>query len=296
MAFGIGGSKNKSKNEYSSNSTFNQNVDATQNPALENLYGQAGDLYNSEKGYADTGKGMVPGMTDQMTDVYNLGMGGVGNQISGGSYGDTSNMRAGLYDSIMGSMNNPSQMGRMYENIVGGPGNTYIDPMVASMKQGMNQNLTTQQNQMAGQAGAMGQGGGSRHAMQNAMLGAQANRDMTNTENQMRGNAYDTDMNWKMGIAQQADLGRGQAQQRGMDLLSGANSTVQQGMANLPGQQNLGMNQMAPWMQGGQMPWMNLQNYSNVVGPPTVLDSGTESSRGSGTSKGGSFGFSMGGK
>ena len=287
MAIGFG--SNNSNNNYSSNSTFDQNVYGGQEGALTDVYNQGGNLYNNQMNYANQGQGMVPGMQGQMTDVYNLGMDGLQNQMNGGAYGDTSGLKGGLYDSIMGSMNNPSETGRMYEEIVGGPGNTYIDPMVDSMKQGMNQNLNTQQNQMNQQAGAMGQGGGSRHAMQNAMLGAQANRDMTNTENQMRGNAYDTDMKWKMGIAEQADLGRGQAQDRGMALLSGANGTMQQGMNNLLPQQNLGMNQMAPWMQGGQMPWQNLSNYSNIVGAPTVLDSGTDQSSGSGSSKGWNF-------
>jgi len=277
MAFSFGGNKSKSK------ATMDQEVF---NPeAYNQMYGNINQQWQNSQPYVNMGMGMMNQANPYMTGAAGYGQAGADYMGQGGSFGDTSGMRDDLYSSVKSSMSDPSQMGRMYEDILGGPGNTYIDPMVESMKTGMMDNLGRMQSGTGLDASAMGQGGSSRHAMQNAMQSKEINQDMASMEDMMRGNAYDTDLNWKMNIAQQADLGRGQAQDRAMGILGGGDQNRQFGMGYMPTQQNLGMGTMAPWMQAGMMPWQLMGQYSGAMGDPTVLSSGQQSG------KAGGFGF-----
>jgi len=279
--FNFGGNKSDSK------STMNQDVWGPQSENLYQMYGHLNSLH--EAGMPFMNLGMMSAYT---ADPYMQNAARYGQQQSdymgqGGSYGDTSGMRDNLYSSLQESMNNPSSMGRMYEDIIGGPGNTYIDPMVESMKQSGMDNLSRMQSGTGLDAAQMGQGGSNRHAMQNAMQGAQASQDMLGMENMMRGTAYDKDLNWKMDIARQADLGRGQAQDRAMNVLGGGDQNRMFGMNYMPMQQNLGMGTMAPWQQAQMMPMMLGNMYSQAMGDPTVLTSGQSK----GDSGGLGFGF-----
>jgi hypothetical protein len=104
---------------------------------------------------------------------------------------------------------------------------------------------------------------------------------------QMRGESYDKDLDWKMSIARQADLGRGQAQDRAMDML-GMRNAQQTGALNY-GQdmQQLGRGGMDTQSMIMNMPWEQIANYANLIGAPTVLGSGRENSKASGWNAGG---------
>lgn len=268
MGGSIGGNKSDSKGG------LNQDVWGGQGGALENLYGNAEDLYGKQDSLRGIADQIEPGM-GKTTDSARSGF---ENQMGGGSFGDTSDVR----NKLMGSMGQDSQMGQMYNSIVGGEGNTYIDPMVDAMKQGAMQNNDMLQSGTGLDAAAMGQGGSSRHAMQNAMTNAQTNRDMLTQETNMRGGAYDKDMQMKMGIAGMADNNRQQEQDRMMSMLTGADRNQQAGMGFGGQMQNLNMGQMAPRMQSQNQEWNNMGNYGNTIGGPTVLSSGSQS----GSSKG----------
>jgi hypothetical protein len=277
MGFSLGG------NTSSSKGSMNQNIWDPQGQGLKQMYDAANQTYQQGLPYQGQGYNMAPGAQEQMNKVFNLGMGGMENQLGGGAWGDTSDIR----EKLLGGMGGRSNVGTMYESIVGGPGNTYIDPMVEAMKTGMMQNRDTMQSGNALEANAMGQGGSNRHAMQNAMLDKQINQDMTAAEMGMRGNAYDTDLNWKMDIARQADSNRQLEQDRMFDMIQGGNQSQQAGMNFGQQAQNLGMGQFAPWMMANQMPWMNMNSWANVMGDPTVL---TEQQT-KGKSSGFGFGF-----
>ena len=279
MAFGFGGSSAKES------SNFNQNTAFT--PQWNDYYNNLNSQWGASQPMMNLGMGQMNMAQPYMNQAANTGQQGANYMMGGGSYGDTSGMRNNLYSSLQNSMSNPSSMGRMYQDIVGGPGNTYIDPMVASMRQSGNQALDRANAGNAADAANYGQSGSSRQAMQNSMNTSQANMDMAGLENQMRGNAYNTDLNWKMGIAQQADLGRGQAQDRAMGVLGGGDANRQMGMNYMPTQQNLGMGTMAPWMQAMYAPWNMANMYGTAMGDPTIVGSG--SSKG----KSGSLGLSM---
>ena len=282
------GSFGFNKSKSSSRSKMEQRVfDAK---AQKDMRAAAGENYQGMQDYANLGMGMAPDMQNQMRDVYNQGMSGAHNQQAGGAYGDTSRYN----DMIYNAMSNPQQSNtsKMYENIVGGPGNSYADPLIDSMRDGMNQNRMATQGMNDLAASGMGQGGSSRHAMTNAMNDQSFNRDAMAMENQIGERNYDRDMGWKMDIASRADDNRQQDLNRAQEMVSGANKSQQYGTNYMPTAQNLSMGYMAPWMQAMQGPWQNMQNYSQNMGDPTVLTDGTSrgKSSGFGVDTSGSFG------
>jgi len=274
----MGGSIGGNKSDSSANTS--QNVWAPQGNALSNLYSQADNLWGSQQG------GQLNSIAENLSpynqDIMSGAQSGFEDQLSGGSFGDTSDVR----NKLLGSMGMPSQMGQMYNSIVGGEGNTYIDPMVDAMKAGALENNKMLQSGTAMDAAAMGQGGSSRHAMQNAMTNRMTNQDMMNQETAMRGGAYDKDLSMKMDIASMADDNRQQEQDRMFDMMSGSDRNQQAGMNFGQVMQNLGMGSMAPWMQAQNQGWSNMNNYANTIGGPTVLGSGSQSgsAKGAGTS------------
>lgn len=286
---GSSGSGSVGGGKGTSDSSFDQSVWGGQGDALKGLYDQAANLY----GQSDFGglNQAIGGLGGYNQNLMGQGSGGVGGQLGGGAFGDTGDVRSALMSSLAGTAGG-SNTGRMYEDIVGGSGNTYIDPMVDAMKQGGMENLAMMQSNAGLDASAAGQGGSSRHAMQNAMLGRSVNQDMMNQETNMRGGAYDTDLNWKMDIAKQADQGIQNTQQQYMNMLGGANQSAQQGMGNLGGMQNLGMGSLSPILQGLQAPWNEMGNYSNTLGDPTVLGQGSSNSK----NVGGNTSAGVGGK
>ena len=127
-------------------------------------------------------------------------------------------------------------------------------------------------------AAGMGQGGSSRHAMQNAMLERGALQDMAGQEHAMRAGAYDTDLDRKMDIARMADTNRQSEQDRLMQMMTGRDTNVGRGMDYQSVQQQLNQGMMNPYMQAFMMPFMASSMYSSAMGDPTVLSSGESDS------------------
>lgn len=276
----MGGSAGKSKG--SSGNSFSTNVWGPQGDALQNLYQMAFGNYNK-------GNDMMGQITDQAGNISNAVNGIIGSNEklqTGGAYGDTSEIRQKLLDSMGGRSN----MGTMYESIVGGNGNTYVDPLINRLRSDSAQNVATLQGGNAMDAAAMGQSGSSRQAMQDAMFSNQANKDLLNKEAELRHGAYDTDLGLKMGIAQQADSNRGAEQDRLLAMLQGGQSSMEKGSGTdlLSTLLNSGMN---PWLQAQQAGWNPMNNLSNIIGNAIMTGSGSGSSKskGFGTS-GGVFG------
>lgn len=282
MGGSVGGNKSKSKSETG------QDVWGPQGGALERLYGNAGDMMDNN----NYGQGMLNSIAENlapyMEKIMNSATGGMDDQLGGGSFGDTTDVRNQLMNNMRGTQGQ-SKMGDMYSSIVGGEGNTYIDPMVDAMKSGAMENNAMLHSGTAMDAASVGQGGSSRHAMQNAMTNRATNKDMMDKETMMRGGAYDTDLNMKMDIARMADTNSQLNNDRLFNMMTGSDSNKQYGMGYGSQAQNLGMGSMAPWMQNMNQGWNNMTNYSNIIGGPTVLGSGSQS----GSSKGAGGGASM---
>ena len=284
MGGSAGGSKGGSKSKSNSQGEFSQDVWGPQGQALNNMYGNAEGLWGQNQGQMDELGNIAGGVADANAGVAGAATGGMADQLGGGAYGDTS----GVMQRLMDSMGQRSNMGSMYESIVGGEGNTYIDPMVDAMRQSGNQAIETANNYTDMDAAAMGQGGSNRHAMQNSMNTTQGLKDMNQQEANMRGGAYDTDLNMKMDIARMADGNAQQEQNRMMDILGGANDSQQYGMGFGQNAQNLNMGQMAPNMAVQNQGWGNMDSYANTIGAPTVLGSGSNSGSSRAMAKGGS--------
>lgn len=284
MGGSAGGSKGGSRSKSGSQGQFSQDVWGPQGGALDNMYGNAEGLWGNTQQSQDALGQMAGGIADANQGVANSAFGGMNDQMGGGAYGDTDAIR----EQLLGSMGQRSNMGSMYESIVGGAGNTYIDPMVAAMKQGAMQDNALMQSGNSMSAFDAGQGGSSRHAMQNAMTNDFTQQNMMNQEADMRGGAYDTDLNMKMDIARMADGNRQQEQDRMMGLLGGANQSQQFGMGFGQNAQNLNMGQMSPEMNVQNQGWQGMDSYANSIGAPTVLGSGDQSGRSSSMAKGGS--------
>jgi len=279
MGLSLGGSKQKSKAES------NQNIWDPQGQGLETMYGRADQTFQNAQDMANRGNQLVPGAEQGMQGVQNLGMQGMQGQLGGGAWGDTSGVRDQMLSQMQGGPTNTSMM---YQNIVGGPGNTYIDPMVEAMKTAGMQNRDMMQAGNAMDANSMGQGGSSRHAMENAMTNKQINQDMLQSEMNLRGDNYARDMDWKMNIAGLADRNQQSNLDRMYNMVNAGNQSQQFGMNYAPTQQGNVMGQFAPSMTASQTPWMGMEHYANVMGDPTVLTD--QKSKGSG----GSFNLGMG--
>ena len=277
MGGSIGKSKSKAGNQFSNN------VWGTQGDALGSLYqtilGQLGQgSYQPQIGSA------ADNVQNQANDIVNSQTSAIRDLSSGGVYGDTSDVRQKLLDSMGGRSN----MGSMYESIVGGSGNTYVDPLIDQMRKSSAQNVQTLQGGNALDAAAMGQSGSSRQAMQDAMFANQANKDLLSQEALMRTDAYDKDLAMKMSIAQQADTNRGAEQDRLLSMLQGAQSSKENVSSNNDLLQTLLSSGLSPWLQAQQGQWNPINNAANAIGSPTIIGSGAgnSKSKGFGTSGG----------
>lgn len=264
------GSSGKNKSSWS----FGQDIWEGQKQPLKDLYSQASQLYSQFD--PEAMKQMSQFNQDYQTKIANEAMPSWQNQLSGGMTSPLVNQtQNSLANSLNRSLNSPSNTGRMYQSIVGGPGNTYIDPMVSAMKRGVMDNLNRQMPGLGEQAISAGQYGSSRHGIAEGLMRSDANRDMMQQEANMRAGAYDTDLNWKMQIAQLADQNIGASQDRAIDLINSQNQSAQNAI-NL-GQllSGYGQNSVDSSLANNDAQWQQLGNWGNIIGDPTVLSSGS---------------------
>lgn len=275
MAFGLNFGKDKA--------TASQDVFAGQ--SFEDFYNNMNAMFGNTMGNSRTMMSGAQGLNPFFQNLMGMGTTSVGSLLDGGAAGGNQDqiMRQ-LMDSLRTTAG-PSNTGKMYESIVGGEGNTYIDPMVDAMKRSSMENLDMLTNRVGLDAVAAGQSGSSRHAMTDAMLARTANNDMLDREMNMRGGAYDTDLRMKLDIAKMADQGVAGTQDRLMSLLGSTDSNRMAGIQGLSGLGQLGMSSMNPMMMAMMAPYYAMQMQGNAMGDPTVTS--TQSSKGK------SFGFGL---
>lgn len=275
MGGSIGGSKSGSSSSYS------QNVMSQQIPYLQQLWGMStGNVGQND--YINQIGNSAQNSQDLLNSLYQS-QSGLQNQLaSGGAYGDSQQ----YIDMLLNSMGQRSNMGTMYESIVGGSGNTYVDPLIQQMQQDSAQNLATLQNANSLDATMAGQSGSSRQAMQNAMLGAQANKDLMTQEAQLRQSNYDNDLAMKMGIAQQADYNHQAEQDRLLRMIQGSQDSMNNSINMGSLLQSIATGGMDTWLKAQQASWNPLNNLANIIGNPIILgkSSGSSKSKGFGTS------------
>lgn len=278
MGGSLGGSKSKSK------SSAQSYVMEQQIPFLQQLWSSAMNNlgkndYNTE--IADEAKN-----SNTLLDSLFVSQSDLQQQLAGGgAYGNSQQ----YIDKLLGSMGQRSNTGTMYESIVGGQGNTYVDPLIDRLRSDSAQNFSTLKNANAMDATMAGQSGSSRQAMQDAMMGSQINRDLSTQEAALRQGAYDTDLALKMGIAKQADSNQQLEQDRLLSMIQGSQESLNNstGMGSLL--QSLASGGMDQWLQAQQASWNPLNNVANIIGNPTILGSGSSSGKSKGAGASGSI-------
>lgn len=278
----MGGSLGKSKSNSSNN--FATNVFGPQGNALAQLYNM-GISQANQPNFMEQITGQAGTAATGANQIADTAGGAYGDLASGGSFGDTSDIRQRLLESMGG----PSQMGQMYESIVGGEGNEYIDPLIDRMRGDAATNLDRFRGQSALDAASMGQSGSSRQAMENAIMGSEMNRDLLNKEAELRAGGYDKDLAMKMDIAKMADTNRQSEQDRLFNMLQGANEAKSSAVGQGGLMQALQMGGMAPWLQAQQAGFNPINNLANIIGPAILTGSGKGSSSGKGFGTSGGF-------
>lgn len=275
MGGSIGGSNS------GSSSSSSQNVMSQQIPYLQQLWGMATDNVG-QNDYINQIGNSAQNSQDLLNSLF-VSQSGLQNQLaSGGAYGNSQQ----YIDELLNSMGKRSNVGTMYESIVGGSGNTYVDPLIQQMQLDSAQNLATLQNANAMDATMAGQSGSSRQAMQNAMLGAQANKDLMTQEAQLRQSNYDNDLAMKMSIAQQADYNHQAEQDRLLKMIQGSQDSINTATNMGSLLQSIASGGVDNWLKAQQGSWNPLNNLANIIGNPTILgqSSGSSNSKGFGTS------------
>ena len=235
--------------------------------------------------------------------------------------------------SLIGSLNNslnreftpsgPTNTQSIYAQIMGGAGNNYADAMKGQYLSDANLAQQNMLSNLDARVGASGMTGSSREGIAQG-LGLQGiNRNLQEQLARTGYETFDKDLSNKLSIAEQADTNNlnreemylndiGRAQGLGFDELNNARSGVygdrsgaRDAMGNLIGAkeatstnalnfsdaiQNLGMGILEPLMAR----WGNMAGYSNAVGAPTVLNSGTGSSWNNSSGSNNSFGSASG--
>ena len=265
MAFGIGGGSTKSSNS----SWFDQRAMAEQIPALQDVWGQAGSLYGSQapnfQQYNNMANTLSPWMfsqAQQAQPAYNQ-------QLSGGITDPNLTRQFNQF------MDNPSATQGIYQDVLGGAGRTYADPLVDQLRQDMGiqmnrgamRDLNTDYN-------SLGRAGSDRNVLQRALTDAENNRNFGLISANIRNDAQANDLGMQMKIAEQADANKLGALQLGYNNLNQRNAN-QSGAFNLGSMmQNLGMGTFGPLMQAMASPWNSMGSYADIVGNPTVFSSG----------------------
>jgi hypothetical protein len=279
----MGGHTSQSSGVSNSNSQFQQDIPQFQQDALSKLYDTAQGIFNSTN---NATQGQVPQVSSAVNGITQSALPAYQNNLNGGAYGGL-NFGQQLSDSLGQTLNNPSNTQQIYSSIMGGNGNTSLDAMKKSLEANAARTQNLNQAGNAGQAAAAGMSGSSRQGVYDALNNQMVNQNLQNTEANLGYDTFNTDLQNKLGIAQQADYNTLQRQQMLSGLLGQQQGTVNNALANGSNMQNLAMGQFAPTM----IPWQNMSNYSNVVGAPTVLSKGTSVSSGSSNSKGGGGGI-----
>jgi hypothetical protein len=261
------------QNSRSGGSSFGQGV--SNQPWLENLYNNAGNLFGSQSSQMN---GMMPGainfQNQQAQGAANANKG----MQQGGVYGGLG-IGNQLMNSLQQSQNTPSNMQQVNSMIMGGNGNTSLDALKGSLEANAARSNQLNSATNTAQAAASGMSGGSRQGVMDSLNQDNTNRNLQATEADLGYKAFDTDLNRKLNIAQQADTNTMGRQQLMSGMLGQQQGAVNQGIQNTGAVQGYGMGQF----NAANQPWQQMQGYQGAIGGPNVLNSGSSYNQGQGT-------------
>lgn len=282
MSGAAGGSKSMSN--FGGSGKFQQNIDPTQLKYLDSLWKGAGDLYG---GVGKNLTKMTPSVSRKLNLATDRALFNNSNEAKGGEYRKM-NLAKNLSNTLNESLRNPSMASEIQAKVMGGAGNNYADAMKASLMADANRVKDNMLATTDARAADAGMGGSSRHGIVQSKGLYDINSNLQKNLTEVGYNTFDKDLERKLDIAKKADEGTLARQGMLKDML-GEMTGKQTAAVDRTGQiQNSVMGNFAPYM----VPWQNMSNYSQTLGGPVVLGSG--SSRNSGNSMGGGKGASGG--
>jgi hypothetical protein len=277
----MGGSAGKS--DSSNSFSFNQKVPKWQQPYLKNLWGELGSLFGTTNNQMQN---LIPGATDFMSNISRQVPGALQNNLNGGVYGNMG-ISNELMKSLNNSLNNPSATQEINNMIMGGSGNNYADAMKTQYISDANRAQDLMLGNLDARAAAAGMSGGSRHGTAIAQGMNDINTNLQRNLAETGFNTFDKDLDRKLQIAGQADQGTLARQQMLQAMLGAQQGTTDNAINSAPGVQSLALSPFAASM----MPWQAASGYSQGVGNPIVLSSGSGSGSSKGKGTAGGFGY-----
>jgi hypothetical protein len=280
-----------------------QNIYGAQEPYLQNLYANAGNLYNNygmpDKQVADINPIMAQGLAQQYgfsqgtgEDIFRQQLAqSLANTAGFGTAGNAAATMAG--GNVYGA---PINRGIDMQTAAQASYNPYLNGQIDAASRDVTRNLY--ENQLTGNAGmaaGTGNSGSSRRAVMDAIAMRGAGDRVADISSNLRGQAYNTGL----GIAAQQGLSN-QSAQLGTNTVNanlmgqGANLAYNIGQAGQTGMNqayNTGVNnaqlaqdtggqlrqyqqQLLDTQYSNQMnPYNSLQMYKSLIGDPTVLSS-----------------------
>ena len=298
-----------------------QNIYGAQEPYLQNLYANAGNLYNNygmpDKQVADINPVLAQGLAQQYgfsqgtgDDIFRQQLAqSLANTAGFGTAGNAAAMMAG--GNVYGT---PMNRGIDMRTAAQASYNPYLDGQIDAASRDVMRNLG--ENQLTGNAAmaaGTGNSGSSRRAVMDAIAMRGAGDRVADISSNMRGQAYNTGLgiaaqqglanqnamlgtnslnaglmgqgaNLAFGIGQAGQAGMGQAYQTGVN-----NAQLAQ---DVGGQMRQYQQQLLDTQYSNQMnPYNSLQMYKSLIGDPTVLSSSNSLGLDNSTSNsfGGSF-------
>ena len=277
----MGGSMGKS--DSSNAFSFSQNVPKFQREALTGLYKSMAGLFGTTNSQMQN---EIPGSVNYMKNIGGMVPGAFGQNLQGGVFKDM-DLQNRLGSSLDRSLNSPTNMQEINNMIMGGEGNNYADAMKAQYMTDANRAQDMMLSNLDARAAASGMSGGSRHGTATAQGMNDINTNLQRNMAETGFNTFDQDLNRKLDIAQQADQSTLARQQMMQQMLGGQQSTSENAINSAQNVQGLSLSPFGAYM----MPWQAASGYSQGIGNPIVLSSGS----GSGSSKGKGTGGGIGG-
>lgn len=249
-----------------SQANINQGIWGPQANQLGDLYSQAGTLYGNQMANMGAQQGLAQNQMNQVTAQTNPAF---QQQLAGGAYQGMD--LQGQLNQLMAGGADTGNTGRIYGQIMGGEGNNYADAMRDQYTQDATRAQENMLRNLDARAAARGMSGGSRHGTAIGEGMGRINDQLQDNMARVGYETFDRDLQQKLGIAQMADanqLARYQGDQSALtSMLGQQQQAMQSGLAGAGTQQGLSMGQFAP----GQAGWDQAQNYSNIMGAPTML-------------------------
>ncbi len=271
-----GGGFGKSESSAKQGAQFGQDVFGPQASALQNMYGQVGNLFS--KGMNQMGQ-QVPGAIGQQQQVFDASMPAYQQMLQGGAYAGMP--LQSMYQDALGGGGNEAELQAM---IMGGAGNNYAQAMQDQLAGDAMDRLGRSFAAADARASAAGQPGSSRHGLLQARMAQDEMDRLADAQTNIGYQTFDKDLQRKLDIARRADQFDAARLQNVSGMLGAQNQAMQGGLGFGAGQQALGMGQFSPTMAPFQM----VAPYAGAIGAPTVLSSGESSATSDSKGKSGS--------